>query len=264
MAAGSGAARRIVLSLECGAPEAPALEAALALASGLGGELAALFVEDERLMRLAALPFGQEVGRTSALLRTLGREQLEHAFQAEAGRLRRALASAAGPLALKWTLDVTRGDVLAASLERLGPEDLLVLGGGAPAQFAHSRPAAGTARFSSLAKRPVAVLLTDTEDAWRALDAAFAIARRTAGEVAVLVEAPGEKEFQSRRERARKRLAGAAARILRLPAKEPRAVAEVVRSQGAATLVWPALAPRRRTALAEMLEELACPVVLIP
>jgi hypothetical protein len=263
MGAASRPAARIVLGLECGRAEEAALEAALALAAAMGSELAALFVEDERLMRLAALPFGQEIGRTSALLRTFGREQIEHAFDAEAGRLRRMLAGAAEPLALKWTLDVARGDLMAVSLERLGPDDLLVVGRGWRTEFARGRPAGGQSPFRRLAMRPVAVLLTDAEQAWRALDAAFAIARRTAGELKVLIHAAGQREFRAERERARERLAGAPARYLHLPEIEPRAIAEVVRSQGAAALVWPGLAPRYRAALAELLEELACPVVLL-
>jgi hypothetical protein len=263
--AASRSATRIVLSLECGAAEAPALEAALALAAGLGGELAALFVEDERLLRLAALPFGREIGRTSALLRTLEPEQLEHAFQAEAGRLRRALASAAEPLALKWTLDIARGDTVSVSLERLGPADLLVLSRSVTAGFMQSRRAAGKAQVRrSPGTRPVAVLLTGEDDAMRALDAAFAIARHIAGEVAVLVEAPDENDYRVRREQVRERLGGAVARFVRVSPKAPHAVAEVVRSQGAAALVWPGAARRQREALAEMLDELACPVVLVP
>jgi hypothetical protein len=264
MSEASRAAARIVLRLECGAEETPALEAALALAEGLHGELAALLVEDERLLRLAALPFGQEIGRTSAHLRTLGRDQIEHAFQAEAGRLRRALASAAEPLALKWTLDVARGEVMAAALERLGPGDLLVLGRGWRSDFARRRPTRGQAPFRALAMRPVAVLLTESEDAWRALEAAFAIARRSSGELTVLIQSTGLQEFRARRERAREHLAGAAARFLHVAEEGPRAVGQVVRSQGAAALVWPGLAPRHRAALAEMLEDLACPVVLLP
>jgi hypothetical protein len=262
--AASRSATRIVLSLECGAAEAPALEAALALAAGLGGELAALFVEDERLLRLAALPFGTEIGRTTALLRTLEREQLEHAFQAEAGRLRRALASAAEPLALKWTLDVARGDAVAVSLERLGPGDLLVLHRCMTAGIEGDTRAPGRAQFRALARRPVAVLLADGEGVWRALDAAAAIAQRTAGEIAVLIDAPGEGGFRELREKARQRLAGSPARYLRLADRAPHAVAEVVRSHGAAALVWPGAARRQREALAGMLDELACPVVLIP
>jgi hypothetical protein len=263
MGAASHSAARIVLGLECGRAEEAALEAALALAAGMGSELAALFVEDERLMRLAALPFGQEIGRTSALLRTLGREQIEHGFQAEAGRLRRMLADAAGSLALKWTLDVARGDLMVVSLERLGPDDLLVVGRGWRTEFARGRPAGGQAPFRRLANRPVAVLLTESEQAWRALDAAFAIARRTAGELTVLIHAAGQQEFRAERERARERLAGAPARYLHVTEKGPRAIAQVVRSQGAAALVWPGLAPRHRAALAEMLDELTCPVVLL-
>lgn len=264
MSAASRAAARIVLGLECGVEEAPALEAALALAEGLHGELAALLVEDERLLRLAALPFGQEIGRTSAHLRSFGREQIEHAFQAEAGRLRRALASAAEPLALKWSLDVARGDIMAAALERLGPGDLLVLGRRWRTEFARRRPGTGQAAFRSLASRPVAVLLTEADDAWRALEAALAIARRSSGELTVLIQSAGAQEFRARRDRARERLAGAAARYLHVTDEAPRAVGQVVRSQGAAALVWPGLAPRHRAALAEMLEDLACPVVLLP
>jgi len=263
MGAASHTAARIVLGLECGMAEEPAMEAALALAVGMGSDLAALFVEDERLLRLASLPFGQEIGRTSALQRTFGREQIEHAFQAEAGRLRRLLAGAAAPLALKWTLDVARGDLMTVSLERLGPDDLLVVGRGWRTESARGRPAGGQAPFRRLALRPVAVLLTESEQGWRALDAAFAIAHRTSGELTILIHAEGQQAFRAERERARKRLGGAAARYLHVPEKGPQAIAQVVRSQGAAALVWSGLAPRNRAALAEMLEELTCPVVLL-
>ena len=120
-----GGGRRIVLAIDTGSLTGPALETAAALAVGLGSALAALFVEDERLLRLAGLPFAQETGSTSAELHALGQDAMEQAFRVQAGQLRRVVEAAAARLALAWTLDVARGELLAASRAHLGPDGLL-------------------------------------------------------------------------------------------------------------------------------------------
>ena len=50
-------ARRILVAIDASAASLDALAAATALASRLGAALEGLFVEDEDLLRLAALPF---------------------------------------------------------------------------------------------------------------------------------------------------------------------------------------------------------------
>jgi hypothetical protein len=256
-------ARRILLAIDTGSLTGPALEAASALAVGLGSELAALFVEDERLLRIAGLPFAQETGSASAEPGSLGLEAMERAFRVQAGQLRRVVEAAAARLALHWTLDVARGELLAASRSRLGPGDLLVLSKGRLAAF----PVGGGQRegvpFHALGGRPVAWLFDESTAGDRALEAALALARVTAAELTVLVEAAGPEAFRNGQARAARRLEhrGAAARYARLTG-EPHALVQCVRSLRAGALILSGAVAERPTV--ELLEDVACPVVLLP
>jgi hypothetical protein len=258
---------RIVLAIDTGSLTGPALEAAAALAAGLRAELAALFVEDERLLKLATLPFAHEIGFPSAKLQRIGLADMEKAFRVQADQLRRALEDAARQLALAWTLEVARGEILSASLARAGPGDLLVLGRGRLGAFALGGRPGEPGPFRSLAARPVTVLFDESEPALRALEVGVALAQVIATELAVLIPAPGPEAFRAARERAGAWLAehGAAARYLFLAAGDTAALARVVRVQGAGALVWPTATARLEPrSLAELLAEMACPVVLLP
>jgi hypothetical protein len=254
-------ARRILLAIDTGSLTGPALETAAALAVGLGCELAALFVEDERLLRIAGLPFAHET--PSAELRGLGLEAMEQAFRVQAGDLRRLVEAAAARLTLSWTLDVMRGELLVASLARLRRGDLLVLSKGRLAAFPVGARTDDGGPFYALAGRPVAVLFDDSPAGGRGLEAALALARVTAGEIAVLVEAAAPEAFRDGRARAATRLAerSASVRYARLEAGDPAALARSVRTHGAGALVIPGAAAERPTV--ELLEDVACPVVLL-
>ena len=259
-----GGGRRIVLAIDTGSLTGPALETAAALAVGLGSALAALFVEDERLLRLAGLPFAQETGSTSAELHALGQDAMEQAFRVQAGQLRRVVEAAAARLALAWTLDVARGELLAASRAHLGPDDLLVLGKGRLAAFPVGERPRDAGPFPALAGRPVAWLFEESPAGERGLEATLALARVTAGELAVLVGAAGPEAFRAGQARAARRLEarGAAARYVLLATGDPRALVRCVRALGAGALILSGAVAERPTI--ELLEDVACPVVLLP
>ncbi len=256
--------RRILLAIDTGSLTGPALETASALAVGLGSELAALFVEDESLLRLAGLPFARETGFASAELRGLGFEAMEQAFRVQAGQLRRVVEAAAARLSLTWTLDVARGDLLTLSLARLRGKDLLVLGRGRLSAFPVPGRPGEVGPFHALAGRPVAVLFDDSPAGGRGLEAALALARVTASELAVLVSADGAEAFRTGRTRAAERLAerSAAVRYALLEAGDPAALARIVRARGAGALVMSGADAERPTVA--LLEDVACPVVLLP
>jgi len=255
--------RRIVLAIDTGSLTRPALEAAAALAAGLEAELAALFVEDERLLRLAALPFAREIGFPSAQLQAIGLEDMERAFRAQAEHLRRVVEETARRLTLTWTLAVTRGEILSVSLARLAPGDLLVLGRGQRAGFPLGGGPREAGAFQALAARPVAVLLDEGDPALRALEAGHAIARVIGTELAVLVRAGSAAAFETGRRQAAEWLAarGALARYLWLGSGEVAALAAAVRTHGGGALIWPGSDP---AVLAALIEALACPVVVLP
>jgi hypothetical protein len=255
---------RVVLALETGALAAPALEAAAALAVGLGSAISALFVEDERLLRVAALPFADEIGFPSARHQRLGLEELERGFRIQAEQLRRVVGATAERLALAWTLEVARGEILSASLARLAPRDLLVVGKARAGGLGRSEALGRPAPFRALAARPIAVLFDESEAALRGLEAASAIARVVAAELALLVPAAA---FEATRGRARAWLAerGLAARYLGFPGGDVPALAALVRAQGAGAVVWPKTeAGESLAALAALIEQVSCPVVVLP
>jgi nucleotide-binding universal stress UspA family protein len=84
-------ARRILVGIDASNASLDALEAAASLAARLGSELAGLFVEDEDLLRLAALPFGDIVRSPSGERERLDRASVEATLRAVASHAREVL-----------------------------------------------------------------------------------------------------------------------------------------------------------------------------
>ena len=143
------------------------LESAARLAARQDKPLAALFLENEALLRGAALPFTYEIARTNGQPRPLAPEPLERQFQSQARALNRHLAALATRLAIPdWSFRVARGnlpDAVAAE-----PGDLVVLGRSAGAVSPledRTSPRSGTVMMvpdAQLAEdQPVVVLIGD-------------------------------------------------------------------------------------------------------
>lgn len=129
-------AHRIVVALDARTRPGD-LEAAAALAGGVGAELLGLFVEDLDLLHFAALPFAHEIGTASAARRPLDRTALERTLQAQAAQAERELAAAARRSAASWAFRIARGraaeELIGAALALNAPDgdlQLLLLGDG--------------------------------------------------------------------------------------------------------------------------------------
>jgi hypothetical protein len=118
--------QRVTLAVREPAPHL--LDAAAALARDLQAQLAALFVEDLTLLRVAALPVTREIGGVSGVSRAFDLADLERMLRWQAQQLHEQLASAARAASLAWSFDVRRGDLLEQALELLAPEQAVVLG----------------------------------------------------------------------------------------------------------------------------------------
>jgi nucleotide-binding universal stress UspA family protein len=105
-----------------------ALEAAVELASRFGAELSGLYVEDINLLRLAELPFAQEVGQFSASRRRLDVQELERQIRAQTLRVRRIFRGTSQRAEISWSFSVTRGRVDREVLSAATEADVLVLG----------------------------------------------------------------------------------------------------------------------------------------
>ncbi len=257
--------RRVVAALDAAAMPVQVLDTAAALATALHVELVGLYVEDERLLRAAELPFAREFGLATAHARQIDVVGVERALRSQATRMRHLVGALAGPRGLAWSLDVVRGDALRSAVAYARADDLLVIG--------RARYASGElGRASALAPgggartRPVAVLFDATVQAVRALGLAVALARTARCEVAVLVPAAGPESFRALRVdagRVLERLGSTAATYVMLPDQGAAHVERATRELRAGVLVCPA--GERGAAemeVSRLLANVTCPIVM--
>ncbi len=256
---------RIVVALDTASVVVPVIETAAGLAASLDATLDALFVEDEQLLRLAALPFAHELEFPTARVRRIEPADIERALRGQVEQARRLLAATAAPLAVSWQLSVVRGDVMRTVCGYAAPSDLLVVG---RSLASYPSPGAGqpsTARFTSLRGRPVLALFDGSAAASEALRAGQGLARVAGVPLVVLIPAAGPEPFRRLREQAAAAAGSAgptATSYVMLPDLHPGTVARAARAQTAAALVWPASGGRDPSALAAIVEAAPCPVVL--
>jgi nucleotide-binding universal stress UspA family protein len=149
-------ARRVLVGVDASAASLDALAAAALLAARLGAELAGLFVEDEDLLRLAALPFGGVVRTAGGGREQLDRDSAEAALRAVASHAREVLERAASTHRVTCSFRVARGAVVREVLAAAEAADLVVLGAGGHGRLARgavgetARAAAGRARVPVL------------------------------------------------------------------------------------------------------------------
>ena len=132
---------RVVIACDSAGENRSSIEAAARLATWLDAALHGIFVEDQALFNLAALPFARHVGATGEIFRSIDQPAISHHFTAQAIRIRAALEMAANEKEVAWTFDIIRGSPSNSSLD-IGDQDLLVI-------EAQSRPFAGTLRLDS-------------------------------------------------------------------------------------------------------------------
>jgi hypothetical protein len=128
---------RIFVAVGPAAADAAALTLAARLAHASGAELAAMFIEDLNLLRLAELPIAYEVGPASAVSRRLTTAGLEHAFKQQAAGLKRTITEFANTVQLRMSFQVVRGLPLPTLLEAATTEDLVIHPGTSPHNLPH-------------------------------------------------------------------------------------------------------------------------------
>lgn len=188
MADAPAAGRRILVAVDASAASLDAVAAAAALAARLGSELAGLFVEDEDLLRLAALPFGW-VRAPGGEREALDVAAAEARLRAEAAHAREELERAASVYRVACSFRVARGRVAAQVIAASEGADLVVLGAaghgrsarGAVGQTARAAAAGAAAPVLLLARGArVGAELVAVDDGTPAGDRAVAAAQRLA------------------------------------------------------------------------------------
>lgn len=270
--------RRILLALDTGNDNAALFEAALALAAHLDAELAALFVEDEELLRLAALPFARELGSSSALRRPLRDQDMQRTLHRRAARSQAALAAAATHVQVRWSFRVTRGRVVSCIAEAAMESDLVTLSlGSDPLLWARDRILLQRTLAASLRpvlllppgaglRAPYVVVFDGSEAALRTLQLAARLGGRERRAVRVWL-VPAADQAGALRSAAEALLAetGTPGEFRILPALTAGDMVRAARREAAGTLLLPAHGglpdPERVGRLAG---ELGCATLLVP
>lgn len=143
------AARRLLLHLNEAAPGAGGMAAAVRVARLLEAELCGIFVEDEALHALAALPFAREFRLPGHAWTPVEAPR----FAGDLARRRRMLREAAAQLGAEPAFEVLRGDPADCLAGLCGAADILALAApdSAAARAFGSFPRAFSAAIASLA-----------------------------------------------------------------------------------------------------------------
>ncbi|MEF8793563.1 universal stress protein [Thiohalorhabdus sp.] len=273
--------RRLVVLVDASHPSRAALEEAAKLAARSGTELLGLFVEEEDILRSAALPFTQEIGPTSGTLRPMDPARIERRLRGQARDIQQLLRGLSERHAITASLEVARGGVVAQALAYITPEDLIVVGktGGSvlrPGRLGSTaRHLIGEASLRVMVleepgrqgERPTMVLFDQPEPGYRALATALRIARRDSLSLTLLLPPADPETVDDLRRRAETWLAdqGAEADVQVLAGTSWERLAQAVHSREGRALV----VSRSSPALtgdngARLVEAVIPPVVFVP
>jgi nucleotide-binding universal stress UspA family protein len=139
--------RRILVALDSSTTATHGLEAATGLARRLRAELQGLFVEDDELLQVAALPFTTQVNMTTGGRQPLEISELESQMARLAEAARRRLAAAAKRDRIAWSFRTVRGRIAQEVASAAEGSDLVIIQGGRQGGPAHARlglPASAT------------------------------------------------------------------------------------------------------------------------
>ena len=175
---------RVVVWLDAAVDDRHAIDTAARLAAGANAPLHGIFVEDEELLHLAALPFARQVTLGAGAERFTSAHAELH-LRAAASRARRRFAAAAGRHRARCSFEIVRGlsdPVAIAASER----DLVVIGAASRPVGRHFCVAARW--WSAIETAPAAFLVA--RRAWSAGGAAVILLRdRSAGSARALEKA---------------------------------------------------------------------------
>jgi len=261
MAAERASVHRVLVVLDTASEAAHLLEAASALAAGMRTSLAALFVEDERLMQAAALPFASELGVASAQVRPLAPIAIERALRAQAAQMRRVLEAAASRFSLSWSLEIERGRTLPVALARRCSTELLVFGASGMAAAARARVREPSVA-SSVQARTFGAVYDGTPKGDRALAAACAAAAAAGASLVAFVVANGQRADGEALQRYSEG-SGVAIKRIDIPGGDVDAIAGATRGAGVDVLFVPG-ADGGELRVGALLAVVSCPLVLVP
>lgn len=120
--------RCIAVAIDCSPCSRASLDAAAEMAARLRAELIGIFVEDINLLRMAELPFAEEVRHFTATMEKIDTGQLERLLRLQAREAQQLLQRAAEEFTLPHSFRIMRGMVPEKVMSGAPEADLIVLG----------------------------------------------------------------------------------------------------------------------------------------
>lgn len=274
--------KRILVALDASPHSLAALDAAVELAARFQAELAGLFVEDENLLRLANLPFAQEVGLFSATRRRVEIRELERQIRGLGRRARRVFIRTTERSQITRSFRVVRGSVLSEVLNAASEADMLVLGKAGWSLLQRER--LGSTVRGILPERfgmalilkektclgvPLAVVYDGSPAAERALDTADTMRQQPEDDnklLIVLLLAEDEQKIQDLQRQSAKRLEerAAIAHYHALTSTNVIRLVDILQAEDCGMLILPAQGIALQSSVVEqLLEQIELPVLLV-
>lgn len=116
----------MVVGLDTSLMARDTLMLAARLAASIDAQLKGIFVEDENLLNLAALPFAREYS-LSGVVQDMNPERMLRAMRAQAESTRRVLARLASEAHIEWSFDIRRGHPLHQLAQTAQTSDTVVI-----------------------------------------------------------------------------------------------------------------------------------------
>ncbi len=248
---GLSAIRRVLIAAQTGSVADESIAAARTIAGAFQAELAALFVEDPNLVRMAALPFTHEIGAASGWVRPIEPVDMVRALRLQADRMRRSLEGVT-------SFRVERGAFAQRVLEEVSDSVAAVLPPGSRIQQLYRTQALPQAH-------EVMVLYDASPGGARALTLGLSLLQSQAV-LHVAVVGATDREFRLREESARSHAPADAGRIefVRLARDHPLDLARASRHPPCTALL---LSSRSMSMTAQrltlLLANVRCPLVLL-
>ncbi len=254
--------RSILVALDDACSDPETMELAAQLAADFQAEFQGLYVEDINLLRMADLPFMQEITAGSGVARPIDRKSMERAMQHKAEHVRELMERTAASVQIRCSFSVERGRVLRCALAATREVDLVLFGSRSHAPAV--RAPLGT-RLRA-ATRPVVAVVEAAAVSARTLATAAEVGRRQQRGLVVLVCGGPQETAAHLAGRIRQELAAYEVHV-RVPARPVGALSTLIQSAQDYRAAWVLLSRQCRLldegAVQTLLENLDCPIVLV-